>query len=52
MQSVILSIAAAKGCPIDGVIAPKYHPDYHYRVTHHAEGNMEIEWRPRLSQNH
>jgi hypothetical protein len=51
MQSVILSIAAAKGCPIDGVIAPKYHPDYNYRVTHYAEGNMSIEWSPRVGQN-
>jgi hypothetical protein len=50
MQSVILSIAASKGCPVDGIIAPKYHPDYDYRVTHHAEGHMTIEWKIR-SQN-
>lgn len=51
VQSVILGIAAAKGCPIDGIIAPKYHPDYSYRVTHYAEGNMSIEWSPRIGQN-
>jgi len=47
MQSVILGIAASKGCPIDGIVAPKYHPDYDYRVTHHAEGCMTIEWKIR-----
>lgn len=51
MQSVILGIAAQKGCPIDGIVAPKYHPDYDYRVTYHPEGSMTIEWKLR-DRNH
>lgn len=46
-QSLILSIASAKGCPVDGIIDRKLHSDYDYRITNHHDGRMTIKWNRR-----
>ena len=47
-ESVILGIAATKGCPVDESVVPRFHPAYDYTISHGPAGKgVEIEWRLR-----